>query len=193
MEKALVRKTPLTPWSMAAIVAIIGIGLIALFPPGGNASPSGAAAAAGGNSSSTASSTVTSGNGSPAPANGQAAGNGASSIPAAPGAVITIHLLTPISGNTWKEGGANPIAWDNPAGVTGEIELVDAVTKVPIGIILAETGPNQTSYTWDAREVYRGRYSADEMAVVPGTYSVMIHFDGNGLGDLISGPITITD
>lgn len=187
METGPVRN-PLAVWSAAAVVAIVGIVLIAIFPPRGNAT-SGVAAA---NSSSTAATAVTTGNGSPAPANGQESGTGASNIPPAPGPTIVIHLLTPISGNVWTQGGANPIAWDNPAGVTGEIELVDAVTKTPIGIILAETGPNQTSYTWGAQEVYRGRYSADEMAVVPGTYSILIHFDGNGLGDLISGPITIT-
>jgi hypothetical protein len=109
------------------------------------------------------------------------------------GAVITVHLLTPITGNVWTVGKANPIAWDKAAQTTGEIDLVNASTKKFVGIILAETGPKQTSYTWDAREIYLGRYSADEKAVAPGIYSIRIHFDGNNLGDLISGPITITN
>jgi hypothetical protein len=117
----------------------------------------------------------------------------AGSIPALPGPSITIHLLTPISGNAWTIGGTNSIAWDNPAGITGEIDLVNANTKAFIGVILSETGPNQTSYSWDARSISLARYSADQENVVPGTYSIRIHFDGNGLGDLVSGPITITD
>lgn len=128
---------------------------------------------------------------SPAPA--PSAENGEQNIPALPGPAITITLLTPISGNLWTIGGQNPIAWDTPAGVTGEIDLVNATTKAFVGVILSETGPNQTSYSWDARSIYLERYSADMKDVVPGTYSIRIHFDGNGLGDLVSGPITITN
>jgi hypothetical protein len=120
-------------------------------------------------------------------------GNGGNNIPALPGPAITIHLITPISGNVWTIGGTNPIAWDNPADITGEIELVNAVTKTFIGVILSETGPNQTSYSWNARSIALSRYGADQKDVAPGTYSIRIHFDGNGLGDLVSGPITITD
>jgi hypothetical protein len=119
-------------------------------------------------------------------------GAGSQNIPPPPGSTITIHLLTPLSNNVWTIGQANPIAWDNAADITGEIDLVNATTKKFIGVILSETGPKQTSYTWNAEQVYLGRYSADEVAVEPGVYSISIHFDGNGLGDLVSGPITIT-
>ena len=111
------------------------------------------------------------------------------SIAAAP--AIIIHLLTPIANNVWTRGEPNPIAWDNAPKITGEIDLVNAVTKKIIGVVLSNTGTNQTSYIWDARSIYRARYSADKKDVVPGTYSIRIHFDGNNLGDLISGPITI--
>lgn len=147
----------------------------------GTASTTVTTSAPGGNGSST-----TSGISSPSR-------NGRQNIPALPGPSITIHLLTPISGNAWTIGGTNPIAWDNAAGVTGEIDLVNANTKAFIGVILSETGPNQTSYSWDARSIYLARYSADKKDVVPGTYSIRIHFDGNGLGDLVSGPITISN
>ena len=139
--------------------------------------------APGGNGSSTASA---------APSAAAAAGRG-KNIPALPGPAITINLITPISGNAWTIGGANPIVWSAAANITGEIELVNADTKAFIGVILSETGPNQTSYSWDARSVYLSRYGADKKDVVPGTYSIRIHFDGNGLGDLVSGPITITN
>jgi hypothetical protein len=106
---------------------------------------------------------------------------------------ITINLLTPIANNLWTIGQPNPIAWSAAANITGEIDLVDASTKQFIGVILSNTGSNQTSYIWDARSIYLGRYSADKKDIVPGVYSIRIHFDGNGLGDLISGPITITN
>lgn len=192
MEKELVRRNPLTLWSTAAIAAIIGIGLIAIFPPH-ETPPSSATLAGTDNATSTAPSTVATTSGSPAPAVGQSKPTGGSNVPIVPGPTITIHLLTPIANNVWTIGGQNPIAWDNAAGVTGEIELVNATTKEFVGVILSETGPNQTSYSWNARSIYLGRYSADEVDVVPGTYSILIHFDGNGLGDLISGPITITN
>ncbi len=130
---------------------------------------------------------------SPAPTTPQksSGSRGGGSIPALPGPSITIDLMTPIANNVWTIGQPNPIAWDNPANITGEIELVNATTKAFIGVILSETGPKQTSYSWDARSIYLSRYGADQKDVVPGTYSIRIHFDGNGLGDLVSGPITI--
>ncbi len=118
---------------------------------------------------------------------------GGNNVPIVAPAPITIDLMTPISGNVWTIGGQNPIAWSAPAGITGEIDLVNAATKQFIGVILSETGPNQTSYSWDARSIYLARYSPDQKDVVPGTYAIRIHFDGNGLGDLVSGPITITN
>lgn len=114
-------------------------------------------------------------------------------IPAIPGRAITIHLMTPISDSVWKIGGANSITWDTPAGITGEIDLVNTNTEAFVGVILSETGPNQTSYSWDARSIYLARYSADKKDIVPGTYSIVLHFDGNGLGDLVSPPVTITN
>jgi hypothetical protein len=115
------------------------------------------------------------------------------SVPVATAPRITINLLTPIANNLWTIGQPNPIAWSAAANITGEIDLVDASTKQFIGVILSNTGSNQTSYIWDARSIYLGRYSADKKDIVPGVYSIRIHFDGNGLGDLISGPITITN
>lgn len=182
------------------VVIVAAVLLIIIFPPHGAATGAGTAATASATSTaasgtaSASTTSVTAANGaSPAPSVGQSAKTGSSNIPALPGPTITIHLLTPIANNVWTIGGQNPIAWDNAAGVTGEIELVNATTKQFIGVILSETGPNQTSYSWNARSIYLGRYSADQVDVVPGTYSILIHFDGNGLGDLISGPITITD
>jgi hypothetical protein len=121
------------------------------------------------------------------------ANDATTSVPVTTPPRITINLLTPIANNLWTIGQPNPIAWSAAANITGEIDLVDAKTKQFIGVILSNTGSNQTSYIWDARSIYLGRYSADKKDVVPGVYSIRIHFDGNGLGDLISGPITITN
>jgi hypothetical protein len=113
-------------------------------------------------------------------------------LPAGP-PPITISLITPISNNVWTIGGSNPIVWNNPAEITGEIDLVNATTKAFIGVITSNIGAKQTSYNWNARSIFLGRYSADQKDVVPGVYSIRIKFDGNGLGDLVSGPITITN
>lgn len=174
------------------IVVVIMFAVLLLY--GGATTPTGPAQnGISTNNTSTAIATSTNGTAS---GNGTAAyssGGGASNIPALPGPAITINLLTPISNNVWTIGGTNSIAWDTSAGVTGEIDLVNATTKAFIGVILSETGPNQTSYSWDARSIYLARYSADKKDVVPGIYSIRIRFDGNGLGDLVSGPITITN
>jgi|GEM_PF-1775674 len=188
-------------WKLIAVivvVVIIVVGLVFLFlhngatPAGTGQNAAGTAVASttvtnivpGSNGSSTASAV------SHSPSSGV---GGAKNIPPLPGPAITIDLLTPISGNVWTIGQPNSIAWDNSANITGEIDLVNANTKAFVGVILSETGPKQTSYSWDARSIYLARYSADKKDVVPGTYSIRIHFDGNGLGDLVSGPITITN
>jgi len=192
-------------WKLIALIAgvvivvALAIGAIFFFFHLG-AAPAGNAQNATGtnNASTTAVTTVTNsapgGNGNAtASAAPNASGGATQNIPALPGPAITIHLLTPISGNVWTIGGTNSIAWDNFANITGEIDLVNANTKVFIGVILSETGSHQTSYSWDARSIYLSRYGADKKDVVPGTYSIRIHFDGNGLGSLVSGPITITN
>jgi len=102
---------------------------------------------------------------------------GTHNAPTLPGSTITIHssLRSPIMcGRRVRQIPSRGIS----RRITGEIDLVNASTKQFIGIILAETGPKQTSYTWNAEQVYLGRYSADEKAVIPGTYSIRIHFDG---------------
>lgn len=121
------------------------------------------------------------------------ASSSSSPVPVTQETYITIHLLTPIANNNWTIGQPNPIAWDTAAGITGEIDLVDATTKQFIGVIDSDVGVLQTSYIWDARTVALARYSPDSKNVVPGVYSIRIHFDGNNLGDLVSGPITIGD
>jgi type II secretory pathway pseudopilin PulG len=181
---------------LVVVIVVVVVGAVILILRSGSDASTNTTqnVAAGSDASTTVTNSAPGGNGvataSPAP---HPAGNSGQNIPALPGPAITIHLITPISGNAWTIGGTNSIAWDNPADITGEIDLVNASTKAFVGVILSETGPKQTSYTWDARSIALARYSADIKDVVPGVYSIRIHFDGNGLGSLVSGPITISN
>jgi hypothetical protein len=190
---------PFKRWFITLIVIVVIAAVICLFifwHPGAAPQP-GAAASSTTESAGSVTSTASNGGGTTGGtttgASKPSSHGGGANVPIVPSAPITINLITPISNNAWTIGGQNSIAWDTPAGITGEIDLVNATTKAFIGVILSETGPNQTSYTWDARSIYLARYSADKKDVVPGTYSIRIHFDGRGLGDLVSGPITISN
>jgi hypothetical protein len=109
--------------------------------------------------------------------------------PAATG--FTIHLRTPIAGETWTIGQQNTISWDRAAGVYGQIELLDASTKTLIGVIIPQTGPNQTSYTWNTRDILLSRNNPLKKNVVQGTYLVRLLFDGNNLAPVTSGAFNI--
>jgi hypothetical protein len=179
------------------IVVVIIIGAIVLFMGGSRQAPQGAGA------TSTDSGMMTTVTGvavvSPAPTVPPSTQKGLNAplnpvpTPSTALAQITINLLTPIANNTWTIGQPNPIAWSNEADITGEIDLLDAQTKKFIGVIDSETGPHETSYSWDARSIYASRYSPIKKDVVPGVYAIRIKFDGNGLSSLVSGPVTIAN
>lgn len=126
---------------------------------------------------------------------GAAAGSGAhgGTVSVSSGRTITINLTMPAPGTAWTIGRANSISWNPAAGVTGEIELVNATTKATVGVILSQTDMNQTSYSWNTRSVYLSRYSPQMKDILPGAYFIRIHFDGNNLGDLTSGTVYITE
>lgn len=111
--------------------------------------------------------------------------------PSTPSTSPTINLINPVPNDQWKLGAPNPIAWSQEAGVTGEIDLLNASTKALVGVILSETAAHQTSYSWDTRQVYLARYNPLKKDVVAGTYVLRIKFDGNNLPTLTSGLITI--
>jgi len=106
-------------------------------------------------------------------------------------APIVIHLITPVPSDQWKIGQSNPISWDKEAGITGQIQLLNSQTKALVGVILSESGPHQTSYSWDTRQVYLDRYNPLKKDVTAGTYVIRIKFDGNNLGTLTSLPFVI--
>lgn len=104
---------------------------------------------------------------------------------------FTIHLRTPVAGETWTISQQNTISWDRAAGVTGQIELLNATTKALVGVIIPQTGPNQTSYTWNTRDILLSRTNPLKKNVVPGTYLIRLAFDGNELAPVTSAPLTI--
>ncbi|HVN26716.1 MAG TPA: hypothetical protein VMT99_03660 [Candidatus Paceibacterota bacterium] len=104
-----------------------------------------------------------------------------------------IKIITPVSGDEWKIGVTNPVSWTPEANFTGEIDLVDAKTGTVIGVILSETGPHQTSYGWNTREISLNRYSPLKKEVAAGTYKVRMKFDGNNLPTITSPTFTITN
>jgi len=105
---------------------------------------------------------------------------------------IVIHFITPVVNDRWIFGKQNPIVWDREGGVTAEIDLLDANTMATVGVITSETGPHQTSYTWDTRQIYLARYNPLKKDIVPGTYLIQIKFDGNGLSSITSPAFTVT-
>ncbi len=108
-----------------------------------------------------------------------------------PAGALTISLISPAPNTTWVIKQQNTIAWSNSAKVTGQIDLINATTKTLVGVILSQTGPDQMSYTWDARSVYLSRNSPSMKDVLPGSYLIRVSFDGNGLGSIMNGPVTI--
>jgi hypothetical protein len=105
---------------------------------------------------------------------------------------IIIRFITPVVNDVWSIGATNPISWDNAADFTGEIDLLDGSGNF-VGVVLSQTGPNQTSYAWDTREYYLARYNPLKKEVVPGTYEIRLKFDGNNLPPITSPVITITN
>ncbi len=106
---------------------------------------------------------------------------------------FTIRLVAPLAGATWTIAQQNLIAWNPEAGVSGQIELLDASTLKLVGIILNQIGPHQTSYMWNTRDLLLTRTNPLKTTVTAGNYVVRIAFDGNNLSPITSLPVTITN
>jgi len=122
----------------------------------------------------------------------QATGSGSKTTRTTVPPPIIIRLITPVSNDQWQIGITNPISWNNAANFTGEIDLLDGSGNF-VGVILSETGTNQTSYGWDTREYSLARYNPLKKEVVPGTYRIRLKFDGNNLPPITSPVITVTN
>jgi hypothetical protein len=119
--------------------------------------------------------------------NHTSASNGAASA----GPVIT--FVTPVKNDVWVIGTQDIISWNVPGRVTGSISLIDANTNQSVGVILPEIGPNQTSYTWNTRDVLLDRTNAQKKTVTPGAYMIRIAYDGNHIKPATSPAFTITN
>lgn len=105
----------------------------------------------------------------------------------------TIHLITPVANDVWTIGTQNLISWDKAPNISGSISLTNAVTGQFVGVILPQIGPNQTSYSWNTRDIQLDRTNPLKKNVVPGTYTITISFDGNNLKPITSPSFTITN
>ncbi len=105
---------------------------------------------------------------------------------------IIIRFITPVVNDVWKIGVTNPISWNNAANFTGEIDLLDGSGNF-LGVILSQTGPDQTSYGWDTREYSLARYNPLKKEMVPGSYRIELKFDGNNLPPITGPVITVTN
>jgi len=179
---------------IGALVVIVIILLVFLYG-GRNQTPAQAPSNSAVSPGNATASTTAAAGGVPSGSGSQPTGSGSKtprpSVPTPPPPII-IRLITPVTNDQWKIGVTNPISWDNAANFTGEIDLLDAQGNF-VGVILSETGTNQTSYGWDTREYSLARYNPLKKEVVPGTYKIQLKFDGNNLPPITSPVITITN
>lgn len=115
---------------------------------------------------------------------------GPAKSPAAP-TPNSILLVTPVPGDTWQIATNNPIQWSREAGVSGQIELLDAASKALVGVILNQTGVHQTSYSWNTRDILLSRTSPAKKTVVPGRYVLRLSFDAANIPSVTSQPFTL--
>lgn len=104
-----------------------------------------------------------------------------------------IILITPVPGVTWTITQDNVISWQKAAGTTGQIELLDASTMALVGVILPQVGPNQSSYTWNTRDLLLSRTNPEKTTVTAGRYIIRIAFDSPDFAPITSQPINISN
>lgn len=89
-----------------------------------------------------------------------------------------IKITSPSEGAEWVVNENHTIAWSKEAGLSGGIYVVDASTRVVIGWITSNIVSNQTSYTWDTRDLFLNRGSGLKKSISAGKYIIKIKFDG---------------
>jgi plastocyanin len=83
------------------------------------------------------------------------------------------------------------IQWDKAANITGGIYLVNSANGSVVGWILPQTGPNQTSYPWNTRDLLVSRTSPTKITVPVGTYIIKVMFDSPQDPSITSAPFSI--
>lgn len=102
----------------------------------------------------------------------------APSAPSKPAVPQTgIYITSPAAGEKWVIGQNNTIKWSEEGGFKGFIYLANAGTKEIVGWINSETGPHQTSYVWDARDLFISRYNPNKQAARVGNYIIGVGFE----------------
>ena len=66
-------------------------------------------------------------------------------------------VLSPASSAQLVLGENNTIQWNRAANITGGIYIVNAADGSTVGWILGQTGRQQTSYSWNTRDIFAGR------------------------------------
>jgi hypothetical protein len=179
------------------ILGVVVVVIVALVVIYGGSRPSGSQAPAGSTStptSSTTSATVTDAGSIPA-----GNGDGVVVVPKKNTTIPTppkgspVSFVTPVAGATWTIDTQNTIQWSRVTEVNGIIELLNASSLQLVGVILPSVGPDQTSYTWNTRDLLQSPTSPVKTTVTPGSYVVRIIFSGNETPTITSQAITIVN
>ncbi|MEK9180156.1 MAG: hypothetical protein AAB897_01980 [Patescibacteria group bacterium] len=92
-----------------------------------------------------------------------------------------ITVVAPIADEKLVIGQVYNIKWSSEGGTKGFIYLADPATKEVVGWINSETGPHDTSYDWDARDIYLARYSPAKKPLEVGRYIIGVGFENRRL------------
>jgi hypothetical protein len=173
---------------MAAVIVVIFIVLVIVYNTGSATNPGPT------NTTSTSApgATLTAASPTQTPTSSVAQTNSGQVVAPRPPAII-IHMITPVSKDIWKIGTQNVISWNKAGGITGSISLINATTKAFMGVVLPQVGPNQTSYTWNTRDLLLDRTNPLKKDVVSGTYMLKLSYDGNNVQPVTSPVFTITN
>lgn len=204
-NRSMNKLSPTSKWLLIAVAVVVVIIVIAISVGGGNSNTPGASSGTSAtNNSGSAAGTQTgaqtggtsagtnktgntgSGTGSTGAKTGTTGGTGGTTSRS------SISLITPTPNDTWTANTQNTVQWSRAAGVSGQIDLMTAgYPATLVGVILVNTGPNQTSFTWNTRDLLQSRTSPVKTTVNPGTYVVRVAFDGNNLSPATSQPFKI--
>lgn len=100
-------------------------------------------------------------------------------------------VLSPASSAQLVLGENNTIQWNRAANITGGIYIVNAADGSTVGWILGQTGPQQTSYSWNTRDIFAGRTDPAKKDITLGTYIIKIMFDSPQDPTITSGAFSI--
>ncbi|RJQ29767.1 hypothetical protein C4571_00635 [Candidatus Parcubacteria bacterium] len=130
--------------------------------------------------------------GTPRPSGGDSPKSGTPGAPAPKPAASPSSptVLSPASGEKWVSGENHDIRWSKAVGRTGAMYLVDAKSGSTVGWIHISLGINQTSFTWNTKDVALSRTNPLKKEIGAGEYVLRLTFDGP-VPDIKSGQFSI--